>query len=76
MVVASRWLVIAAGILAVIGLIVNASVDLDNIYDMTTSGLFLITLILAFVGASIMSRERKVERTLPPEQQQRPKPTV
>jgi uncharacterized protein YqgC (DUF456 family) len=70
MAVASRWLVIAAGVLALIGLIVNASVDLDNIYDMTTSGIFLITLILAFVGAYLMSRERKVEKTLPPEQQQ------
>lgn len=61
----SRWLVIAAGIISVIGLIVNLTVDVDNIYDMTTSVLFLIALILAFVGAALMGREGKVGRRLP-----------
>ena len=38
------------GILALIGLIVNAAVDLDNVYDMTTVSLWALTVIFVFVG--------------------------
>jgi undecaprenyl pyrophosphate phosphatase UppP len=54
---ASIWLSIVAGILAVIGTIVNLGVDRDNVFDMTTSGLFIITFIVAFVGAYLGIRE-------------------
>ena len=53
----SVWIAIAAGIIAIIGLIVNLTVDRDNIFDMTTSGLFVITLILAFVAAGLFQRQ-------------------
>ena len=49
----NKTLVIAAGIVALVGLIVNAAVDFDNVYDMTLAGLWLVTLILAFLGAFI-----------------------
>lgn len=49
----NKSLAIAAGVLALIGLIVNVAVDRDNIYDMTMSGIWLVTLILAFLGAFI-----------------------
>lgn len=39
------------GVLALVGLIVNAAVDLDNVYDMTTSALWVLTVILVFAGA-------------------------
>ena len=42
-----------AGVLALIGLIINATVDRDNIYDMTLAGLWLLTLIVAFLGAFV-----------------------
>ena len=47
----NRTLVLVAGVLALIGLIVNVAIDLDNVYDMTTSALWAVTLILAFAGA-------------------------
>ncbi len=52
----SIWLAIVSGIVALIGLIVNVSVDRDNIFDMATSVLFLIALILAWVGAYAFHR--------------------
>jgi|GEM_PF-1990188 uncharacterized membrane protein len=53
----SNWIVIVTGILAIIGLIINLGADRDNLYDFATSGLFLITLILAFAGAYLIERE-------------------
>ncbi len=49
----NRTLVIVAGVIAVIGLAVNAAVDLDNVYDMTLSALWVLTLILVFAGAFV-----------------------
>ncbi|MDG6911331.1 MAG: hypothetical protein JRN18_03185 [Nitrososphaerota archaeon] len=46
----NRNLVLIGGILALIGLIVNAAVDLDNVYDMTTVSLWVLTVIFVFVG--------------------------
>lgn len=46
-----KTLVVISGVLALIGLLVNAAVDLDNVYDMTTSVLWVLTLALAFAGA-------------------------
>ncbi|MDG7007250.1 MAG: hypothetical protein JRN06_03265 [Nitrososphaerota archaeon] len=46
----NRNLVLIGGILALIGLIVNVAFDLDNVYDMTTTTLWLITLIVVFAG--------------------------
>jgi uncharacterized membrane protein len=66
----STWLVVAAGILAVIGSIINIVVDRDNIYDMTTSGLFVITFILAFVGAYLAQRGAPRLQTRAGQQQQ------
>lgn len=42
-----------AAVLALIGLIINAAVDTDNVYDMTTVTLFLLTFIFALAGAYI-----------------------
>ena len=47
----NRNLVLIGGILALIGLIVNVAFDLDNVYDMTTTILWVLTLIFVFVGA-------------------------
>ncbi len=47
----NRNLVIIGGILALVGLIVNVAVDLDNVYDMTTTALWLLTVIVVFAGA-------------------------
>ena len=47
----NKNLVLVAGVLAVIGLIVNVGVDLDNVYDMTTTGLWAATVVVAFAGA-------------------------
>ena len=47
----NRNLVLIGGILALIGLIVNVAFDLDNVYDMTTTALWLITLVVVFAGA-------------------------
>lgn len=63
----SVWLAIVSGIVSVIGLIVNLGVDRDNIYDMTTSGLFLIALILAWVAAAAFYRGIPRQRYLPTE---------
>ena len=49
----NKSLAVAAGVLALVGLIVNVAIDRDNIYDMTMSGIWLITLILAFLSAFI-----------------------
>ena len=48
----SRIYVEIAAVLSLLGLIVNAGFDLDNMYDMTTSTLFL----LAFVGSWALRR--------------------
>jgi hypothetical protein len=49
----SRTFVLIAGVLALIGLIVNAALDLDNVYDMSTTALWLLTVIFAFLGAFV-----------------------
>jgi uncharacterized integral membrane protein len=49
----NKNLAIVAGALALIGLIVNVAVDRDNVYDMTLSALWVLTLILAFAGAFV-----------------------
>lgn len=47
----NRNLVMIAGVVALVGLVVNMAFDLDNVYDMTTTGLWVLTLILALAGA-------------------------
>ena len=47
----SKTLALIAGILAVVGLIVNVVFDLDNVYDMTMVLLWVLTLIFAFLAA-------------------------
>jgi hypothetical protein len=47
----SRIFVMIAAVLALAGLIVNAAFDADNVYDMTTITLFLLTFIFALLGA-------------------------
>jgi hypothetical protein len=51
-------LVIVAAVLAFIGLIVNVAVDLDNVYDMTTTLLWVLTLVLALAGAFLGSEKK------------------
>ncbi len=49
----SRYLVGIAAVFALIGLIVNVAFDLDNVYDMTTTALWLFTLLFALLGLFI-----------------------
>ncbi|MDG6998861.1 MAG: hypothetical protein JRN15_07080 [Nitrososphaerota archaeon] len=49
----NKSLTIVAGVLAIIGLVINIAVDRDNVFDMTLSGLWLVTLIVAFLGAFV-----------------------
>ncbi len=49
----SRVFVLIAALLAVIGLAVNAAFDLDNVYDMTTTTLFLLVFVFALLGAFV-----------------------
>jgi hypothetical protein len=49
----SRNFVLIAAALALIGLIFNVATDLDNVYDMTTVTLWLLTLVFALLGAFI-----------------------
>ncbi|MDH2902248.1 MAG: hypothetical protein PXY39_14895 [archaeon] len=53
----NRTLVIIAGLVALIGVAVNVAVDIDNVYDMTTTALFVLVLILALVGAFVGSKK-------------------
>jgi len=47
----SRNFVLIAAVLSLLGLIVNAGFDLDNMYDMTTATLFLLAFVFALLGA-------------------------
>jgi len=47
----NRNFVFLAAALALIGLVVNSAFDLDNVYDMTTTTLFLLTFVFAILGA-------------------------
>jgi hypothetical protein len=47
----SRNFVLIAAVLALIGLIVNVAFDLDNVYDMTTTTIWLLTVVFALLGA-------------------------
>ncbi len=47
----SRNFVLIAALLALVGLVVNSAFDLDNVYDMTTTTLFLLIFIVALLGA-------------------------
>jgi hypothetical protein len=51
----SRTFAIITAILGLIGLIVEVAADLDNVYDMTTTALFVLILIVSLIGA-FMSR--------------------
>jgi hypothetical protein len=46
----NKWLLVVAGVLAIIGLVVNLAYDLDNVYDMTTVTLWVVTVILLYLG--------------------------
>jgi hypothetical protein len=49
----SRNFVLIAAVLALIGLIVNGALDLDNMYDMTTVTLFLLIFVFALLGVFV-----------------------
>ncbi|MGH2639193.1 MAG: hypothetical protein ACRDF4_07955 [Rhabdochlamydiaceae bacterium] len=49
----NRILVIIVGVLGIVGVIVEVAVDLDNVYDMTITALFVLIVIFAFLGAFI-----------------------
>ncbi len=55
----NRTLVVIAGILALIGLIVNVAFDLDNVYDMTATVIWVLTLIFAFAGAYLGGKKKE-----------------
>jgi hypothetical protein len=55
----NKMLVLAAGIVALIGLIIHATFDLDNVYDMTMVGLWTLTIVLAFLGAFLFKKQPK-----------------
>lgn len=57
----NKWLMLGAGIVAIIGLVINVTVDRDNIYDMTLVGLWLVTLILSFLGAFVGQRKDRAK---------------
>ena len=46
----NKWLLVVAGLVAIIGLIVNGAYDLDNVYDMTTVTLWILTVVLIYIG--------------------------
>ena len=48
-----RTFVLIAAVLSLLGLIVNAGFDLDNMYDMTTTTLFLLAFVFALLGAFV-----------------------
>jgi hypothetical protein len=50
-------------VLAVIGLIINVAFDLDNVYDMTTTALWFLTLAFAFAGAFLGGKAVAETRT-------------
>jgi hypothetical protein len=52
----NKNLVIVGAVLALVGLIVNVAFDLDNVYDMTLAGLWLLTLIVVAAGAFMGGR--------------------
>jgi hypothetical protein len=49
----SRNFVLIAAVLSLLGLAVNAAFDLDNVYDMTTTTLFLLAFVFAILGAFV-----------------------
>ena len=49
----NKTLAMLAGILALVGLIVNVAIDWDNVYDMTFAGLWVVTLVMALAGAFV-----------------------
>lgn len=53
----NKNLLLVGGVLAIVGLIVNAAVDLDNVYDMTTTGLWVLTIVVIFVGIFVGGRK-------------------
>jgi hypothetical protein len=57
-----KSLVIAAAIIALVGLVINVTFDRDNIYDMTLAGLWLLTTILAFLGAFLGGKTKSVTK--------------
>jgi hypothetical protein len=53
----NKPLVVIAAMLALIGLILNVALDRDNVYDMTLSALWALTLILALAGALVAGKK-------------------
>lgn len=51
-----KSIVMAGGILALVGFIVNVAVDFDNVYGMTLAALWALTLLLVLAGAFVGSR--------------------
>lgn len=50
---------IIAGIVGIIGVIVEVGFDMDNIYDMTTTVLFVLAIIFGFLAAFVRSKPAK-----------------
>lgn len=54
----TKLLISATAVLALIGLIVNVAVDLDNVYDMTLAVIWFLTLIVAAAAAMMGGRSK------------------
>jgi hypothetical protein len=48
----NKNLVLLGAVLALVGLVINAVFDLDNVYDMTLAGLWVLTFIVVAAGAT------------------------
>lgn len=53
--------VIFTGVLGLVGIIVEVGFDLDNVYDMTTTLLFALIVVFAFLGLFLGKKPKPTE---------------
>lgn len=64
----NKLLVISAAVIALIGLIANVSFDRDNPFDMFAAGWWLLTFIVALLGAFLGKEAKPQPPSQPPKQ--------
>jgi Ca2+/Na+ antiporter len=57
----NKIFVILAGISGLVGIIVEVGFDMDNVYDMTTTALFVLIVVFAFMGVFLSGRSKPIE---------------